>query len=482
MNLLNRKTKISTLHPEKIIQFGEGNFLRAFADWIVYRMNQSLNFNAGVVVVQPIDRGMSDVLNEQNGLYTLILKGLQNSRPVRTLECIDVINRCLDPYRDYQGYLETAENPQLRYLISNTTEAGIVFKDTDRFDHSPASTYPGKLTRWLFHRFEYFRGDPGKGMILFPCELIDRNGDHLRDAVLRYAVLWNLGESFTEWVEEVNIFCNTLVDRIVPGFPKNEIQPITEELGYEDKLVVEGEIFHLWVIEGPALVRREFPADKAGLNVLFTDSMKPYRDRKVTLLNGPHTVLSPVSWLYGLDTVREACEDAKIGAYVRKVMYEELLPTLDLPEHELKQFADEVLDRFKNPYVRHQVTDIMLNAFPKYKTRDLPSVLKYLNIKDTLPKGLVFGLAAILFYYSGTPRVSDKKFPVIRDDEKIVSMMSDLWKEGDVSCLVHTVLSSETLWERDLTEVPGMEALLSEYLNEMIHSGVPSALDRILSE
>jgi len=273
-----------------------------------------------------------------------------------------------------------------------------------------------------------------------------------------------------------------LVDRIVPGFPKNEIQHITEELGYEDKLVVEGEIFHLWVIEGPALVRREFPADKAGLNVLFTDSMKPYRDRKVTLLNGPHTVLSPVSWLYGLDTVREACEDAKIGAYVRKVMYEELLPTLELPERELKQFADEVLDRFKNPYVRHQVTDIMLNAFPKYKTRDLPSVLKYLNIKDTLPKGLVFGLAAILFYYSGTPRVSDKKFPVIRDDEKIVSMMSDLWKEGDVSCLVHTVLSSETLWERDLTEVPGMEALLSEYLNEMIHSGVPSALDRILSE
>ena len=296
----------------------------------------------------------------------------------------------------------------MRFVISNTTEAGIVFDPTCNLEDKPASSYPGKLVQLLYHRFKTFNGDKAKGLIIFPCELIFHNGHRLKEAISQYIDLWELGDEFENWLNEACPVYSTLVDRIVPGFPKKEIDAIKEKLQYNDNLIVQAEVFHLWVIEGPASLAEEFPADKAGLNVLFVPSESPYHERKVTLLNGPHTVLSPVSWLSCIDIVRDACRHEVIGKFIRKVMFDELMETLDLSKDELETYANDVLERFNNPFVDHSVVSIMLNSFPKYKTRDLPGLKTYLDRKGELPKGLVLGLAAIITYYEEYVRADGK--------------------------------------------------------------------------
>ena len=385
MQPLNRTTANAKQYPTKVIQFGEGNFLRAFVDWIIWNTNQKTDFNAGVVVVQPIDRGMVDMLNGQDGLYHVNLQGIDKGEAVDSIQMIDVINGGLNPYTQNAEFMALAEDPNIRFIISNTTEAGIAFDPSCKLDDKPASSYPGKLTQLLYHRYNHFNGDKSKGFIILPCELIFLNGKELKKCIYQYIELWQLGDEFKAWFEEAcGVYC-TLVDRIVPGYPKDTIDQIHERIGFSDNLVVKGEIFHLWVIEAPESVAAEFPADKAGLNVLFVPSEAPYHERKVTLLNGPHTVLSPVGYLSGLDTVKECVEDPEVGAFVKKVMYEELMETLNLPKPELQQFADSVIERFVNPYVKHFVTSIMLNSFPKYKTRDLPGLKTYLERKGELP-------------------------------------------------------------------------------------------------
>ena len=274
------------------------------------------------------------------------------------------------------------------------------------------------------------------------------------------------------------MYC-TLVDRITPGYPRDTVAQLTERAGIEDKLWVKAEIFHLWVIEAPQSVADEFPADKAGLNVLFVPSEAPYHERKVTLLNGPHTVLSPVGYLSGLDTVKECCEDPEIGAFVRKVMYDELMQTLNLPEEELKAFADSVMERFRNPFVRHLVTSIMLNSFPKYKTRDLPGLKTYLERKGTLPEGLVLGLAAICTYYKGGKRGEDDIVP--NDDPKIMQLLTDLWASGDVRKVAEGVLAAdELIWGEDLNAIPGLTDLLADDLAVIASEGMRAAVRRII--
>lgn len=478
MKRLNRQNVAANNYTEKIIQFGEGNFLRAFIEWIVWKTNQKTDFNASVVVVQPIERGMVDVLNEQDGLYHLNLQGLDGGKAVNSIDLIDVISRGINPYRDFQEYLKLAENPQMRFVISNTTEAGIAFDPDCNLNDAPALSYPGKLTQLLYHRYKFFKGDMSKGFIIFPCELIFLNGKELKKCILQYIDLWKLGEDFKNWFEKAcGVYC-TLVDRIVPGYPKDTIDGILEKIGVEDKLVDKAEIFHLWVIEAPKEVSREFPADKAGLNVLFVPSEAPYHERKVTLLNGPHTVLSPVGYLSGLNTVRECCEDQLIGRFVHKVMYEELMQTLNLPEEELKKFAGDVLDRFVNPYVKHLVTSIMLNSFPKYKTRDLPGLKTYLNRKGTLPKGLVLGLAGIITYYKGGMRGEDVITP--NDDPKILKLLSDLWSKGNIREIATGVLASEFIWEEDLNKIPGLTDMLTADLEIIKEKGMRAAVESIL--
>ena len=478
MQTLNRTIASSNQYPTKVIQFGEGNFLRAFVDWIIWNTNQKTDFNAGVVIVQPIAKGMVDMLNAQDGLYHVNLQGIDKGEAVDSIQMIDVINGGLNPYTQNDEFMALAEDPNIRFVISNTTEAGIAFDPSCRLDDKPASSYPGKLTQLLYHRFEHFKGDMSKGFIILPCELIFLNGKELKKCIYQYIELWQLGEEFKAWFEQAcGVYC-TLVDRIVPGYPKDTIAQIHERIGYSDNLVVKGEIFHLWVIEAPESVAAEFPADKAGLNVLFVPSEAPYHERKVTLLNGPHTVLSPVGYLSGLDTVKECVEDPEVGAFVKKVMYEELMETLNLPKPELQAFADSVVERFVNPYVKHFVTSIMLNSFPKYKTRDLPGLKTYLERKGELPKGLVLGLAGIITYYKGGFRGDVEIVP--NDDAAIVELLKNLWATGDVRKVAEGVLAAEFIWGEDLNAIPGLTDMLASDLALVQAEGMRAAVRSVL--
>lgn len=478
MEKLDRKTARASKYPDKVIQFGEGNFLRAFVDWIIWNMDRKAGFNGGVVVVQPIEKGMVDMLNAQDGLYHLNLQGIDKGQPVDSIDLIDVINRGINPYREFDEYMKLAENPDIRFVISNTTEAGIAFDPACRLEDRPASSYPGKLTQLLYHRYEHFNGDISKGLVIFPCELIFLNGRELKKCINQYIDLWNLGDGFREWFGKAcGVYC-TLVDRIVPGYPKDSIDEIHARIGYDDKLVVKAEIFHLWVIEAPQEIAGEFPADKAGLNVLFVPSEAPYHARKVTLLNGPHTVLSPVGYLSGLDTVKECVEDPLIGKFVHKVMFDELIETLDLPKPELEQFAHDVLERFANPYVKHFVTSIMLNSFPKYKTRDLPGLKTYLERKGTLPEGLVLGLAGIITYYKGGKRGDVEIVPA--DDASTLALLKELWASGDVCKVAAGVLGAVDIWGEDLNEVPGLTAMLSGKLALIEEKGMRAAVESVV--
>ena len=479
MENLNRKTApAAKTYTEKVIQFGEGNFLRGFIEWIIWNTNKKTDFNASVVVVQPIEKGMVDMLNTQDGLYHLNLQGMQNGKPVDSVEMIDVISRGLNPYREFNEYLKLAEQPEMRFVISNTTEAGIAFDPDCKFTDEPASSYPGKLVQLLYHRFEYFKGDRAKGFIILPCELIFENGKHLKECIRQYIQHWNLGKEFSEWFETAcGVYC-TLVDRITPGYPRDTAEQLCERVGYKDNLLDKAEIFHLWVIEAPQEVEKEFPADKAGLNVIFVPSEAPYHERKVTLLNGPHTVLSPVGYLSGLNTVKECCEDPEIGKFVHKVMYDELMQTLNLPMDEIKKFADDVMERFRNPFVKHFITSIMLNSFPKFKTRDLPGLKTYLERKGELPQGLVLGLAGICTYYKGGKRGEDEITP--NDDEKITTLLKDLWATGDCRKVAEGVLADEFIWAEDLNRIPGLTDLLTKDLEMIQAKGMRETVKSII--
>lgn len=490
---LNKLTAPKSVAPERIIQFGEGNFLRAFVDWIIWNMDAKTNFNGSVVVVQPIERGMVDWLNGQDCLYHVNLQGRLNGEAVNSLERIDVISRALNPYSQNAAFMALADQPEIRFVISNTTEAGITFDPACKFTDAPASSYPGKLVQLLYRRYKTFNGDPKKGLILMPCELIFLNGHHLKECIYQYIELWkeDLGADyagFKEWFTKYNYVCATLVDRIVPGFPRKDIAAIQEKVGYADNLVVQAEIFHLWVIEKPENMsidelREEFPAEKAGLHVLIAESEKPYHERKVTLLNGPHTVLSPVAYLSGINIVRDACNDPVIGKYIHKVQFEELMETLNLPMDELRQFASDVLERFNNPYVDHQVTSIMLNSFPKFETRDLPGLKTYLECKGQLPKGLVLGLAAIITYYKGGTRADGAPIQP-NDAQEIMDLLIQLWATGDTRKVAEGVLgATDIIWKeskQNLNEIPGLTDMVEGFLNDIQSKGMVETVKSIL--
>jgi tagaturonate reductase len=478
MELLNRKTVQANLRPERIIQFGEGGFLRAFVDWIVFNMNEKTDFNSSVVVVQPIEHGLIDVLNAQDGLYHLNLQGIQGTEAVDSIQLIDVISRGLNPYKQFDEYLKLAENPDMRFIVSNTTEAGIAFDPNCKLNDAPAKSYPGKLTQLLYHRFNYFNGAADKGFIIFPCELIFLNGKELKKTIRQYIKLWNLGEEFKNWFENhCGVYC-TLVDRIVPGYPRETIGQVLDKIQIEDKLVVQAEIFHLWVIEAPEAIAKEFPAAEAGLNVLFVPSEAPYHERKVVMLNGPHTLMSPVGYLSGLNTVRECCEDAVIGKFVRQVMFHELAETLDLPHEEIKQFGKMVMDRFRNPFVKHFVTSIMLNSFSKFKTRDLPGLKKYLERKGSLPVGMVLGLAGIVTYYKGGKRGSDEI--IVNDDQSIMDLLTELWSTENTNRVAQGVLGAEFIWGENLNLVPGLTSMLQADLDSIQEKGMLETVKAVL--
>ena len=465
MQPLNKKTARINSYPERIIQFGEGNFLRAFADWIIHQMNETTGFNSSIVVVQPIENGTIDLLNKQDGLYHINLQGLVKGEKINSFTLIKSISRALNPYIAFDEYLRLAEQPEMRFIISNTTEAGIVFDPSCKFTDRPPSSFPGKLTRLLYHRFQTFNGDRSKGLIIFPCELIFRNGQNLKKTVYQYISLWGLDEDFKNWFTESCGVYDTLVDRIVPGFPKKDVPSIKEKIQYDDHLIVQSEVFHLWVIEAPSSVAIEFPADKAGLNVLFVPNEEPYHQRKVTLLNGPHTALAPVSFLSGINLVRDACNHVILGKYIRKVMFDELLETIDFPRNELIDFGNEVLERFNNPFVDHSVVSIMLNSFSKYKTRNLPSLKKFFMLKGKLPEALVLGLAATITCYKG-----DVFNP--SDSPEILQLIRTLWATNSPEIIAEGILVARFIWGEDLNLIAGLTSLLAHFLAEIQQKGM----------
>ncbi len=469
-------------YPEKVIQFGEGNFLRAFVDWQIDKMNEEADFNGSVVVVQPLENGLVDMLNEQDGLYTLYLQGIQNGEAIKTHKIMNSISRGINPYRDYSEYLKLGENPELRFIVSNTTEAGIAFEKNDKLDQGCQKSYPGKLTALLYHRFVTFNKDSNKGLIIIPCELIDRNGEKLKKIVLKYAEIWNLGQDFINWINKDNIFCCSLVDRIVPGYPRDTIDEVRAELGYDDNLVDVGEIFHLWVIEGPQSIKNELPIEKAGLNIKVVDDMTPYRTSKVRILNGPHTAMVPVAYLYGLETVGESVDHEVIGKYVHDVIYDEIIETLDLPHEELIEFADAIIERFQNPYVKHYLMSIALNSMSKYKTRDLPSLIEYLKRKGKLPKKLVFSLAALIEFYKGKRGTENIE---LSDDEDILELYKNLWSNFDgskdrLNKIVTSVLAYEKNWGMNLNDIPNLTSEVTKYLETIESLGMKEAIKEVL--
>lgn len=482
MKLNKENYKDFKKYPEKVLQFGEGNFLRAFIDWQINKMNKEANFNGSAVIVQPIENGMVNKLNEQDGLYTLYLQGMKEGKAVKDHEIINCISRGINPYLEYEQFLSVVEQPELRFIISNTTEAGIAYDENDKLNDKPQSSYPGKLTGLLYHRFKYFNGDKEKGLIIIPCELIDRNGEKLKKLVLKYAEDWELEPEFAEWINNSNTFCCSLVDRIVPGYPRDTIDEVRKELGYDDDLVDVGEQFHLWVIEGPAWIENELPTGKANLNVKFVQDMTPYRTRKVRILNGAHTSLVPVAYLYGLDTVAEAVDHKVIGRYIRETIFEEIIPTLDLPEDELKYFAGAVLERFQNPFVKHYLMSIALNSMSKFETRDLPSLLEYINRKGELPKKLCFSLAALIEFYKGKRGEEDIE---LSDSQDILELYKSLWSSCDGSkaglkSLVTSVLGYKKNWKIDLNEVDGLTDRVTSYLIKIEEVGIKEALKEVM--
>lgn len=414
--------KEKTMRTERVIQFGEGGFLRGFCDWMLQIVNEQTDWNGSVVVVQPIEQGMCRMLEQQECMYTHVIRGVEGVDAKR----IDVISRCVNPYEDYDAYLALAENPDFRFVISNTTESGISYAEGDRPDDRPQKSFPAKVTALLKRRFDLKL----PGFVFLPCELIDKNGSTLKELVLRYAREWGFGAQFEAFVENENVFCNTLVDRINTGFPKGE----DLGLGYEDNMLNTSEYFHLWVIEGPADKVLEIPFDKTGLNVIVTDDMTMYRTRKVRILNGAHTAMIPYALLQGVETVGDCMQDETMSRFVKACVYEEIIPTLDLPEQELVSYADNVFERFANPYIRHFCSSIALNSVSKFKVRVLPSLLEYIKRRGEMPEKLLFSFARLIaFYKTGAPN----------DDKEVMAFMR--------AATVEEILGNVTLWDEDLS-------------------------------
>lgn len=459
MKALNRKNISTPNRPVKVLQFGEGNFLRGFVDWMIEEMNDKAGFHGNVQIVQPLAQGLADLLNAQDGLYHVKLQGIQGGQSIDQTKLITCVEGVNNPYAAYQEYLNLGINPDLKFIISNTTEAGIAFDENDTDYSNTPITFPGKLTALLLERFKVLGGNEASGLVIIPCELIDKNGEQLKDAVLKYISLWNLSAEFKNWIENHNTFCNTLVDRIVPGFPKDTIKEIQSELGFEDNLVVMAEPFHLWVIEGPEELEGIFPGPKAGLQIKFVKDQSPYRTRKVRILNGAHTALVPVAYLAGLRTVRDSVEDPKMGTFIRETIYDEIIPTLDLSKEELEQFASDVLDRFKNPFIKHELSSIALNSISKFKVRVLPSIIEYKNRKGIWPKHLIQSFASLLLFYKG--EFEGEPTPV-NDDPEIMSFFTVLWENDDIEYILKTALSKSEFWGEDLSLKEGLAAAIKD--------------------
>ena len=472
--------------PVRVLQFGEGNFLRGFADYMIDIANEKGQFDGDIVLIKPIEFGSLERFEKQDCLYTVSLRGITDGKAEVKNRIITSIADTADAIGEYDKYMEYAKLDSLRFIISNTTEAGIVYDENDRFEYTPPHTFPGKLTGFLFERFRYFEGASDKGLIMLPVELIDDNGIHLKECVLKQIDNWNLGEDFKNWVETSCVFCSTLVDRIITGYPKGEDEKLWEEWNYRDELIVTGEPFALWVIECPKDISAEFPLDKAGLPVIYTDNQKPYKQRKVRILNGAHTSFVLASFLCGNDIVLQSMEDEDILKYIQKTIYDEVIPTLTLPKKDLEDFAQAVITRFKNPYVKHALLSISLNSVSKWKARCLPSFLGYIEQKKTLPAHLTFSLAALMAFYTGSEirdgaligHRGEEEYRIMDDAAVLEFFAANSSK--DAKDFTEAFLAREDFFGQNLNEIDGLSDAVSEYLSDIRLLGMREAIRKNL--
>ncbi len=468
--------------PEKVMQFGEGNFLRAFVDYFFDVANEKADWNGKVVLVQPIAQGLTEYINNQQGLYTLYLRGSQNGEKVDEKRVISSVSRCLNPYTEWDKVLELAKSDDLEIIVSNTTEAGIVHDNESTFDQVPPTSFPAKLTRVLYERFT--AGKPG--LVILSCELIDNNGKELQKCVNQYIDDWKLSEEFRKWVNEENTFCSTLVDRIVPGRIRDpkEVERLNAANGYEDPLTDVGEVFGVWVIEGPDGLEDKLPFKRAGVNVMVVPDVTPYKKRKVRILNGAHTGFVLGAYLAGYDIVRDCMHDAAILNYMNKMLYDEVIPTLPLDKEDLKQFAAAVQDRFNNPFVNHELMSISLNSTSKWRARNMPTFLDYVDQTGKLPTCLTISFAAyIAFYSNDIQALTDKGLVCKRPNGDEYTVNDDRWvlefyyahKDDSEEDLVHAVMTNTDMWGQDLTKVPGFEAEVVRILKLIRKDGALAA-------
>ncbi len=473
--------------PEKVMQFGEGNFLRAFVDDFFDIANEKAGWNGKVVLVQPIAQGLTDLINAQQGLYTLYLRGSEKGARIDDKRVISCVSRCLNPYGDWESVLELARSPELEIVVSNTTEAGIVHDQDSRFDQAPPISFPAKLTRVLYERFTAGL----KGLTILSCELIDNNGKELLKCVNQYIDDWGLSDAFRKWVNEENIFCSTLVDRIVPGRIRDaeEVKRLEQENGYSDPLTDVGEVFGFWAIEGPEELNDILPFRKAGVPVLVVPDVTPYKKRKVRILNGAHTGFVLGAYLAGFDIVRDCMNDDVIRGFMNQMLYEEVIPTLPLDRQDCENFASAVQDRFNNPFVNHELMSISLNSTSKWRARNMPTFLDYAEQKGTLPPCLTMSLAAYIAFYSNDIQSLDEKGLTCRRPKGNDYLISDdrwalefYWahREDTAADLVHAVLTNEQMWGMNLTQVKGLEAAVTDGLKLIRTSGAKAAFQSCL--
>ena len=480
--------------PIKAIQFGEGNFLRAFIDWQIDILNEKTDFNGDVIMVQPLERGMADMINAQNGFYTTVLRGIENGKEIEDYRKITSVRGCLNAYTDYDNYIVQADNPDLRFVFSNTTEAGIAYDASVRLEDKPQKSFPGKVTAFLYRRFKTFGGAKEKGLIFIPCELIDKNGETLKKYVLQHAADWKLEKEFTDWVNNACDFCNSLVDRIVPGYPRAEAEKIQEKLGYTDNLLDAAESFLFWAIEYKTKSHEdELPTGKAGLNVVWTDDMTFFRTRKVRILNGAHTMSVLAAYQTGLNTVEECMHSPLISSFMKKGLFDEIIESMDGDKSLLTSYAGDVLERFQNPYIVHLLLSISLNSTSKFKTRDLPSLLGYIEKKKALPKILPFSLAALISFYEGTEIEADYlkgtrngETYQIKDSMDVLKKFQELYSASYSSVkeksekIAKAVLSMDSWWGQDLTKIEGLESMIASDLESIWSCGMEKAIVKLM--
>lgn len=485
MELLSKQKTGKVERPVKVLQFGEGNFLRAFVDYMIDIANEKGDFNGDIVLVKPIEFGNLKMFHEQECQYTVQLRGIADGEAKKINRVITSVTDAVDAYEEYEKYAGYAKLDSLRFIVSNTTEAGIVYDDTDKIELNPPKTYPGKLTKFLYERYKHFDGAQDKGLVMLPVELIDDNGIHLKECVLKLAKLWNLEEGFTDWLNDACVFTSTLVDRIVTGYPRDEAEELCKEFGYQDNLIVTGEPFALWVIESSKDLSDELPLPKVGLPVIFTDNQKPYKQRKVRILNGAHTSFVLASYLCGNDIVLESMNDELILNFIKATIFDEVIPTLTLPKQELEDFAEAVLTRFNNPYVKHAHLSISLNSVSKWRARCMPSFLEYIEKKGKLPEHLTFSLAALMAFYTGT-EIRDKALIGHRDGQEY-NIMDDAAvleffaanSSKEPAEFVHAVLSNTDFWGQDLSELTGVEDAITSYLTDIRAIGMRKTMEKV---